>query len=78
MISLNSLDWLIFLLNPVNILKSSIAKKRVDFAHFAIPQEAEIKRNVKLFVLWVSKPASISAKLGNKNVLDLELAGSPI
>ena len=68
LISLNSPDWLIVLPNPANILKTSIAKKPVDFAHFATLHGAEIKQNVKLFVLWASTPAPMFAKLDNKDV----------
>jgi len=71
LISLNSLELLNLLLNPVNILKTSIAKKPVVFAHFAILLEAEIKQNVRPFVPWVSTPVPMFVKLDNKDVLGL-------
>jgi hypothetical protein len=71
LISLNFLELLNSLLNPVNISKTSIAKKPVVFAPFAILHEAEIKLNVRLFVPWASTPVPMFVKLDNKDVLGL-------
>ena len=51
--------------------ETSIAKKPVVFAHFAILHEAEIKLNVRLFVLWASTPVPMFVRLDNKDVLGL-------
>ena len=71
--SLNLLEWLISLQNPVSILKFSTVKKRVDFAHYVTPNKAKTEPNVRPFVLWGLTTVPKPVKPDKKDVLDLQL-----